>query len=107
MPKVNLIAHDGKTTTLDVASGTSVMLAALHSNTPGIYGECGGMLTCATCHVYVDAAWMAKLGVPQDDELAMLDFTAAERKPESRLSCQIEMSEGLDGLMLTLPDKQI
>ena len=107
MPKVHLVAHDGATKTLDVAAGTSVMLAALHSNTPGIYGECGGMLTCATCHVYVDATWQSKLNPPQEDEIAMLDFTAAERKPESRLSCQIEMSEALDGLVVRLPEKQI
>jgi ferredoxin, 2Fe-2S len=107
MPKVHLIAHDGKTTTLDVEAGQSVMLATVHSNTPGIYGECGGMLTCATCHVYVDTGWQSKLNPPHDDEVAMLDFTAAERKPESRLSCQIEMSAALDGLVLTLPDKQI
>lgn len=107
MPKVNLVAANGKTTTIDVEHDRNVMLAAVYSNTPGILGDCGGMLTCATCHVYVDAAWMPKLVAPHGDETAMLDFTAADRRPESRLSCQIVMTDALDGLILHLPDKQV
>ena len=106
MPKVHYTAPDGAVTTLDVEAGTSVMLAALHANLKGIVGECGGCLTCATCHVYVDEPWASRIAPVASDEESMLEFTAAERKPESRLSCQIVMTEALDGLVVRLPEQQ-
>lgn len=106
MPKVHYSAPDGAVTTLDVEEGKSVMLAALHANLKGIVGECGGCLTCATCHVYVDEAWQGRLPPIAADEASMLDFTAAERRAASRLSCQIVMTSALDGLVVHLPDTQ-
>lgn len=104
--KVHYVAPGGATTTLDVENGKSVMLAALHANVAGIVGECGGCLTCATCHVYVDAAWLARLAPIAADEESMLEFTAAERNAQSRLSCQIVMTPALDGLVVHLPPNQ-
>jgi ferredoxin, 2Fe-2S len=82
------------------------MQAAIKANIDGIAADCGGSLTCATCHVYVDAAWQDKLPPASRDELAMLEMTAAERKPTSRLSCQIIMTPELDGLTIELPPAQ-
>lgn len=107
MPKLTLIAPNGVRTTLDVEEGQNVMLAAVYGNAAGILGECGGVLSCATCHVYVEAPWNEKLAPPEDDERSMLDFTAAERRASSRLGCQIIMRAALDGLEVHLPDTQI
>lgn len=106
MPKVTCIAADGTETELEIAAGTSVMEAAVMANVDGILGECGGALNCATCHVYVDApeAWPLPEMSPVENE--MLEATACERRPESRLSCQIVMSDALDGLVLRLPEAQ-
>jgi ferredoxin, 2Fe-2S len=104
--KVTYVAADGARTTLDVEDGKSVMLAAVFANLKGIVGECGGMLTCATCHVLVDEPWASQLAPISEDEAAMLDFTAADRQPESRLSCQITMSAALDGLVVRMPERQ-
>lgn len=82
------------------------MLAALTHGIDGIVAECGGNAVCATCHVYVDAAWLAKLEPVGDDEDALLDGTATERLPNSRLSCQIKITPALDGLVLRLPAPQ-
>lgn len=107
MPKVHYLAPDGAvTTTLEVASGTSVMLAALRANLKGIVGECGGCLTCATCHVHVDEPWASRIPPIAADEEAMLEFTAAARTAQSRLACQIVITEALDGLVVRLPEKQ-
>jgi 2Fe-2S ferredoxin len=106
MPQVILIAHDGKTTTLEVPAGHSVMQDAVAHGVHGIVGECGGSAMCATCHVYVDAAWLDKLPAPLATELEMLECTAAERRPGSRLSCQIKIADGLGGLVLRLPERQ-
>lgn len=106
MPNATLIAADGAKTTLDVAVGETLMLAATQSGVTGIAGDCGGVMSCATCHVYVDEPYLSRLPAPEGDEQAMLDFTAAERLPESRLSCQIKMSNALDGLVVRLPDTQ-
>ena len=106
MPNVTLIAADGTKTTLDVAVGETLMLAATQNGVAGIAGDCGGVMSCATCHVYVDEPYLSRLPAPDGDELAMLDFTAAERLPDSRLSCQIKMSDALDGLVVRLPDTQ-
>ena len=107
MPKVTLVAAAGARTELNVKAGDNVMLAAVYANATGILGECGGVLSCATCHVNVDPAWSANLPAAVSDELAMLDFTAAERRESSRLSCQIIMSAELDGLVVHLPDSQV
>lgn len=106
MPKVTFIAFDGVETTLDVAPGTSVMEAAVMNNVAGIMGECGGSVNCATCHVYIDnpdGFVLPEIGMVEDE---MLDATASARRPESRLSCQLIMTEAMDGLVLRLPEHQ-
>jgi ferredoxin, 2Fe-2S len=91
------------TTVVEGHAGESLMQAAVAANAKGIEADCGGLLTCATCHVYVREPFAGKLPPPQDDELAMLEFTAAPRRPGSRLSCQIELGPALDGLEVDLP----
>ena len=93
----------GREIAADVVPGTSLMRAALEQGVGGIRGECGGNLACATCHVLPDPAWIAQLGPPSAPEDDLLDFLDGERRPESRLSCQITASEALDGLILTVP----
>ena len=107
MPKVTYRNQDGSEQTVDVKVGTSVMLGALTAGIDGIEAECGGSCMCATCHVFVDEAWLDKLPKVQVMEDEMLDDTASERQPNSRLSCQIEMSNDLDGLVVELPETQI
>lgn len=82
------------------------MEAAVAANVPGIEADCGGLMTCATCHVLVREPFAARLPPPERDELAMLEFTAVPRQPNSRLSCQIELTEALDGLTVDLPPSQ-
>ena len=94
---------DGSTKTADVAEGVSLMEAAVANNIPDLEGACGGCLSCATCHVFVDDSWMAKLGEVEVFEDAMLDSTDVERTDASRLSCQIKMSADLDGISVTVP----
>ena len=86
--------------------GESLMQAAIAANAKGIEADCGGLLTCATCHVYVREPFASRLPPPQDDELAMLEFTAAPRRPGSRLSCQVALTPELDGLQVDLPESQ-
>ncbi|MCE8539687.1 2Fe-2S iron-sulfur cluster binding domain-containing protein [Ruegeria pomeroyi] len=95
---------DGREIAAEVAPGLSLMEAAQANNVPGVIGECGGCLSCATCHVVVDPAWSDRTGAPGEFEDAMLDITAAERQPRSRLSCQIEAHPDLDGLVLHVPE---
>ncbi|MCB1397728.1 MAG: 2Fe-2S iron-sulfur cluster binding domain-containing protein [Rhodobacter sp.] len=102
--KATWILPDGSERSADVPAGRNLMEAAVAANIPGVIGECGGTLSCATCHVYVDDAWRAKVGGPGDFEEAMLDVTEAERTEASRLSCQIEMTEALDGIVLRVPE---
>jgi ferredoxin, 2Fe-2S len=105
--KVTYIEHDGTAHEVDVAIGESVMRGALNHDLPGIVAECGGGLACATCHCYVDEAWAAKAGGPSSqDEADMLEMTVCEVKSTSRLSCQIEMTADLDGLIVHLPERQ-
>jgi 2Fe-2S ferredoxin len=107
VPQVVYVQSDGSRREIDVAIGENVMRGALYHDLPGIVGECGGGLACATCHCYVDAAWTERTGGPSSqDEADMLESTAAEIKPSSRLSCQIVMTEELDGLVVHLPDRQ-
>jgi 2Fe-2S ferredoxin len=104
--KITYILTDGTRREVEASKGDSVMETALKHNLRGIDAECGGCISCATCHVYVDAAWIAKLPAPDEDEADMLGFVAAERQPTSRLSCQVVMSEALDGLVVRIPPTQ-
>ena len=106
MPRVTYISQDGKTTTLDIAVGTSVMQAAVFNGVDGIVAECGGSCMCATCHVYVREDQLALCSPLEADEDAMLEGTASARLPNSRLSCQLVVTERMDGLVVTLPETQ-
>ncbi|OVZ54363.1 ferredoxin [Pigmentiphaga sp. NML080357] len=106
MPEVHLIQPDGRRVTLDVPVGTSIMQAAVSAGVTGIVAECGGSCMCATCHVYADEAALGKLPPMLPTEHEMLECTASERRPNSRLSCQVKMSEELAGLSFTLPESQ-
>jgi ferredoxin, 2Fe-2S len=107
MPLVTYVAYGGTSHSIDVASGENVMHGAVYNGIEGIVGECGGGLACATCHCYVDEAWTGKVGGPSSqDEVDMLESTASEVKPTSRLSCQIVVSPDLDGLVVHLPENQ-
>lgn len=94
---------DGRAVTHDVVAGHSLMEAATARGVPGIIGECGGSMSCATCHVVVDPAWAERAGAPSAFEDDMLDITEAGREPTSRLSCQIKMSAALDGIVVKVP----
>ncbi|HEV3104957.1 MAG TPA: 2Fe-2S iron-sulfur cluster-binding protein [Trinickia sp.] len=106
MPIITYILRDGTRRDIDVSVGTSVMEAAIHHNVRGIDAECGGCLSCATCHVYIDASSSADLPMADDAELELLDGVAAERRPESRLSCQIIVTPTLEGLVVRIPERQ-
>jgi ferredoxin, 2Fe-2S len=103
---VTYIEHNGTPHRVEVPDGDSVMQGAINNMIQGIVGECGGGLACATCHCYVDSAWMERVGLPSATELEMLESTAEERKLGSRLSCQITVSDALDGLVVRLPASQ-
>jgi 2Fe-2S ferredoxin len=103
---VTYISHTGETQSVAVPVGDSVMEGAIKNGVDGIVAECGGACQCATCHVYVDEAWLGRLNPIQEDEDAMLDTTASERRPNSRLGCQIPLTETLDGLTVTTPPTQ-
>ena len=103
---VTYISADSKESRVDVRSGNSVMLGAVQANVRGINAECGGCLSCATCHVYIDDVWMDRVPAPDAMELDMLDSVAAERLPVSRLSCQVVVSPQLDGLRVHIPPTQ-
>jgi len=96
----------GTERTVQAQPGQSLMQAAIAANAPGIEGDCGGLLTCATCHVYVREPWLQQLPPMVADEDSMLDFAAAERRPNSRLSCQIALTPELNGLTVDLPASQ-
>ncbi len=106
MTTITYIQPDCQAIEVDAADGWSLMQAATAHGVDGIVGECGGSCACATCHCYVDPARLADLPPPADNELAMLEHTAAERRPNSRLSCQIKAAPALEGLVLTLPERQ-
>ncbi len=105
MAKITFIGFDGTKYDVDAEDGSTVMEAAIKNGVPGIEAECGGACACATCHVYVDDNWSAKSGEPEPMEEDMLDF-AYDVRPTSRLSCQIRVSDELDGLIVTVPDRQ-
>jgi ferredoxin, 2Fe-2S len=103
---LHLRAPDGSVRELHARTGQSLMRAAVQDGVDEIAADCGGCLTCATCHVYVDATWFARLPPADADETAMLEMTAAEHRPTSRLSCQIALTPALDGLRVELPERQ-
>ena len=105
MAKITFVDHSGGSRTVDVENGATVMEAAIRNAIPGIEAECGGACACATCHVYVDEAWRDKVGGPSPMEEDMLDF-GFDVRPNSRLSCQIKVSDELDGLVVTTPERQ-
>ncbi|MFC0450010.1 2Fe-2S iron-sulfur cluster-binding protein [Rhodococcus jostii] len=107
MPRITYIQADESSTTCDVASGKSLMMAAQSNGIPGILGECGGQAMCATCHVYVGENFIDSLPACSEEETVMLEETASVRKFNSRLSCQIHASDELDGLVLRVPSEQL
>ncbi|MBX3637819.1 MAG: 2Fe-2S iron-sulfur cluster binding domain-containing protein [Rubrivivax sp.] len=106
MPTVHFRTPEGRVVDVAARPGRSLMRNAIDAGIAGIAADCGGCLTCATCHVIVDEAWFARLPPPDADEQSMLEMTAAERQPTSRLSCQIVVDASLDGLTVTLPATQ-
>ena len=105
MPKITFIESNGAVHEVEGDAGSTVMETAIRNMVPGIEAECGGALACATCHVYVDDKWFEATGGPSEMEEDMLDF-AYEVQPTSRLSCQIKVSEALDGLVVRVPERQ-
>ena len=106
MPTLTYIEFDGTEHTVNAELGISVMRGAIDNGVPGIDADCGGECSCATCHVIVNDEWMDKVGRPDETEEAMLDLNP-EREVNSRLSCQIEVSDALDGLVVKLPEFQM
>jgi 2Fe-2S ferredoxin len=105
MPKITYVDFEGTTRTVDGEVGATVMETAIKNNVPGIEAECGGACACATCHVYVDEAWRPAVGDPSPMEEDMLDF-GFDVRPNSRLSCQIKVTDELDGLVVRTPERQ-
>jgi 2Fe-2S ferredoxin len=106
MPKITYIDQEGSQRIVEAEVGATVMETAINNDIPGILATCGGSCSCATCHVYVDEEWLGKLPPPALEENDMLD-TAHDLKENSRLSCQIVVTENLDGLVVTTPPRQI
>lgn len=107
MAKITYIEHNGTEHVVDVASGLTVMEGARDNNIPGIEADCGGACACSTCHVYVDATWVAKIPARDAMEEDMLDFAWEPDTEKSRLTCQIKVTDDLDGLIVRMPEKQI
>ena len=105
MPKINYINSEGNSKTVEVENGLSVMEGSIQNDIPGIDADCGGSMACATCHVYVEENWLNKLPKAEDAEIDMIDM-AYEPKKNSRLSCQLIVTNELDGLTVTTPAKQ-
>ena len=105
MAKITYNTHDNKTHTIDVQNGLTVMEGAVQNDIPGIDADCGGSMACATCHVYVEEKWLDKIPKAEEAEVDMIDM-AYEPKKNSRLSCQLIVSDELDGLIVTTPEKQ-
>ena len=106
MPKVVYIEHDGSQHEIELEAGWTLMQGATLNGIDGIEGECGGSCACATCHVYVDEAFIDKLDPATEMEDEMLECTVSERKTNSRLCCQIKASPELDGIVVRLPEAQ-
>jgi 2Fe-2S ferredoxin len=107
MPQATFICSDGAQRTVDVAVGASLMRAATDHGIEGIVGDCGGSMSCATCHVFVEDGFFQRLPDMEPNEDQILEYTAAGRQPNSRLSCQIAMNEALDGIVVRVADPQI
>ena len=105
MAKITYIEYSGKSHTVEVKKGLSVMEGAVQNNIPGIDADCGGSMACATCHVYVKEEWFDKVNIKSEGEDDMLD-QAYEPNKHSRLSCQISVTDDIDGLIVNLPEKQ-
>ena len=107
MAKITYIEHNGTEHVVDVANGLTVMECARDNSIPGIEADCGGACACSTCHVYVDLAWVDKVPAIDDMEEDMLDFAFEPNPDRSRLTCQIKVTDALDGLIVQMPEKQI
>ena len=105
MTKITFVDHAGQSRVVEAENGSTVMETALRNSIPGIEAECGGACACATCHVFVDEAWIGKLPKKEQMEEDMLDF-AFDVRPTSRLSCQIKVTAEIDGLVVETPEKQ-
>ena len=105
MSKITYKDNQGNLKTIDVENGLTVMEGAIQNDIPGIDADCGGSMACATCHVYVEEKWLDKIPKPEEAEVDMIDM-AFEPKKNSRLSCQLIVSEELEGLTVTTPEKQ-
>lgn len=105
MAKITYVEFDGTEKTFEIPTGLSVMEGAVRNGVEGVVAECGGACSCATCHVYVDDAWLDLIGTRTDTEDSMLDY-AEDVRPNSRLSCQIRVTDGLDGLVVRCPETQ-
>ncbi len=105
MPQITFIISNGSRRAVDAKTGDSVMQAAIKNSVPGIDADCGGACACATCHVYVDESWMGRLSPISEMEAAMLDFAQVVR-PNSRLSCQLQVTDSIDGLVVSMPESQ-
>lgn len=106
MPRVTFVEPGGRAVPLELKPGQTLMRAAMDAGLEGIEAQCGGNCSCATCHCYVQPPWLDKLPPPSEDERLMLLNVAAERLPNSRLSCQLVASDALDGLTVQFPDRQ-
>ncbi|MBP0633163.1 MULTISPECIES: 2Fe-2S iron-sulfur cluster-binding protein [unclassified Cupriavidus] len=106
MPTITYVLKDGNTKTVAAAIGKTLMEVAIAGNVRGIDAECGGCCSCATCHVYIDEAWLDMLPTPDEMEDELLEGVAAARTDFSRLSCQIVISDALDGMVVRVPEKQ-
>jgi 2Fe-2S ferredoxin len=107
MPQATFICSDGAQHAIDVAMGASLMRAATDHGIEGIVGDCGGSMSCATCHVFVEDGFIHRLPDMEPNEDQILEYTAAGRQPNSRLSCQIVMNEALDGIVVRVADPQV
>ena len=105
MPKITYVDSKGNSKTIEVENGLTVMEGAIQNDIPGIDADCGGSMACATCHVYVEEKWLDKLPEAEDGEIDMIDM-AVEPKKNSRLSCQLIVSDELEGIKVTTPEKQ-
>ena len=106
MTRITYIEASGARHAVEIPNGFSLMQGALNNNIDSINGECGGGLACATCHVHIDEGWIEKTGVANDMEIEMLDYAVSDRRPNSRLACQIQVRDELDGLIVWLPAPQ-
>jgi len=106
MPKITFIAHNSGESNVEINIGESLMFGATDNSVTGIVGECGGFCSCATCHVYIDDAWISKLPAMSEHEDEMLEGTVSDRLPGSRLSCQVKVTEEMDGMIVRTPEFQ-